>query len=263
MSIRRRYADCRDGQIHLREAGDPANPTICFFHQTASSGVMFEKVMARLDDRYHCISLDSPGFGQSYQPGEIPDMRFVADRLMEAIDDLGISTFHACGHHTGGCAAVEMPRAYPDRLESLTLIGPVLVNEEEKAEYRKTFVRPFEAEASGEFLMTAWKYLELIGAASSVDLHCREMADHLTARDTMPMAFSAVWNQDVEGAFRSVDIPLHIMCSKDDVLWPLFERAGEMRPDAKQSIVGGSDFQPDRDPEGVAKALGEFIEGLA
>lgn len=262
MTIRRRYADCRDGQIHLREAGNPADPAVCFFHQTASSGVMFEQVMTRLSDRFHCLSFDSPGFGQSYQPDAIPDMRFMADRMMEAIDDLGVSTFHACGHHTGGCAAVEMPRAFPGRLLSLTLIGPVLVNEAEKAEYRKTFVKPFEAEPSGEFLMTAWKYLDMIGAGSDVDLHCREMADHITARNAMPMAFSAVWNQDVEGAYRSVDVPLHIMCSKDDVLWPLFERAAEMRPDAHTSIVGGSDFQPDRDPDGVARELASFIEGL-
>jgi pimeloyl-ACP methyl ester carboxylesterase len=262
MTIRRRYVDCRDGQIHVREAGDPAFPTICMFHQTASSGAMFEKVMARLCDRYHCLAFDSPGFGQSYQPEAIPDMRFIADRLMEAIDGLGIEAFHACGHHTGGCAAVEMPRAYPGRLQSLTLIGPVLVNDAEKAEYRKVFVRPFQAEETGEFLITAWKYLERLGAASSLELHCREMVDHLIARDTMPMAFTAVWNQDFEGAYRSIDVPLHIMCSKDDVLWPLFERAAEMRPDAVRSIVGGADYQPDRDPDGVAAALTSFIETL-
>jgi pimeloyl-ACP methyl ester carboxylesterase len=262
MTIRRRYADCRDGQIHVREAGDPGSPAICLFHQTASSGAMFEQVITRLAGRYHLLAFDSPGFGQSYQPSAIPDMVYVAERLMEAIDSLGVGTFHACGHHTGGCAAVEMPRAYPGRLASLTLIGPVLVNEAEKAEYRTVFVRPFAAEASGAFLITAWEYLAMIGAGATVDLHCREMVDHLIARETMPMAFSAVWNQDVEGAYRAVDVPLHIMCSKDDVLWPLFERAGAMRPDAVQSIVGGADFQPDRDPDGVADALDAFIRGL-
>lgn len=260
--ITKRYANCRDGQIHLREAGTPGAPVICFFHQTASSGVMWEQVMARLAGRYHCLSFDSPGFGQSYQPDAIPDMVFMADRMMEAITDLGVERFHACGHHTGGCAAVEMPRRFPGRVKSLTLVGPVLVNDAEKAEYRKIFVRPFAVEASGAFLQTAWDYLKLVGAASSVELHRREMVDHLIAHNTMPMAFSAVWDQDVEGAYRSVDVPLHIMCSKDDVLWPLFERAGQMRPDAHQSIVGGADFQPDRDPDGVAQALDQFLQSL-
>ena len=262
MSIIRRYANCRDGQIHLRQAGDPAAPALCFFHQTASSGVMFEKVMERLADRYFCLSFDSPGFGQSYQPDDIPDMFYMTDRLLEAISDLGIERFHACGHHTGGCAAVEMPRRAPGRLLSLTLIGPVLVNEAEAAEYAKTFVKPFEVEASGAFLQTAWDYLRMIGAGATVDLHRREMADHLIAHRTMPMAFSAVWQQDVGGAFMSVDVPLHIMCSKDDVLWPLFERGGDMRPDAHKSVVGGADFQPDLDPDGVANALAGFLDGV-
>lgn len=258
--ITRRYANCRDGQIHLRETGPQDAPVVCFFHQTASSGVMFEAVMGRMSEQFRCLSFDSPGFGQSYQPQAIPDLRYVADRLVEAIDDLGVSQFHACGHHTGGCAAIEIPSAYPGRVLSLTLIGPVLANDAEKAEYRKIFVKPFEVEESGAFLQIAWDYLRLIGAGANVELHRREMVDHLIAHRSMPMAFSAVWNQDVESLYRAVDVPLHIMCSRDDVLWPLFERAGQMRPDAVQSIVGGSDFQPDRDPQGVADALAAFIQ---
>jgi pimeloyl-ACP methyl ester carboxylesterase len=107
--IRRLYADCRDGQIHVREAGPPDAPVICFIHQTASSGVMFERVMERLSDRFRCLSFDSPGFGQSYQPYDIPGLRFVAVRLIEAIDSLAVGRFHVCGHHTGGCAALECP----------------------------------------------------------------------------------------------------------------------------------------------------------
>ncbi|MBL0923104.1 MAG: alpha/beta hydrolase [Sphingomonadaceae bacterium] len=260
--IKRRYADCRDGQVHLREAGPADAPTICFFHQTASSGVMFEKVMERLAGRFRCLAFDSPGFGQSFQPQSIPDMRYMADRMLEAISDLGVDHFHACGHHTGGCAALEMACAEPARVQSLTLIGPVLVNDTEKAEYKKIFVKPFEVEATGAFLQTAWDYLKLIGAAATVELHRREMVDHLIAHRTMPMAFTAVWNQDVESLYRAVSMPLHIMCSKDDVLWPLFERAGQIRPDATQSVVGGADFQPDLDPETVAAALEKFLRSL-
>ena len=126
----------------------------------------------------------------------------------------------------------------------------------------KTCVQPFTGEPSGEFLSTAWAYLKMIGASTTLELHTREMVDHLIAHKTMPMAFSAVWNQDVEGLFKSVSCPLMIMCSKDDVLWPLFERACQMRPDAKQSIVGGADFQPDNDPDSVVEGLKSFYAEL-
>ena len=257
--IRRRFADSRDGQVHLRESGPADAPVICFFHQTASSGVMFEQVMERLGDDYRCLSFDTPGFGQSFQPEAILDLRYCAERLIEAIGDCDVTDFHICGHHTGGCVALEMAPLLGPRLLSLTLIGPVLANAAERTEYAKIFTRPFVVEESGAFLQTAWDYLRMIGAGSDVDLHRREMADHLVAHRTMPMAFEAVWRQDAEALYRAVEMPLHIMCSREDVLWPLFERAGELRPDARRSIVGGADFQPDRDPEGVARELAVFV----
>ena len=257
--IRRGYADCDEGQIHYREAGDSNAPTVCLFHQTASSGVMFEKVMARLADRYRLLAFDSPGFGQSYQPDAIPTLSYAGDMLIQAIANLGIERFHAVGHHTGGSIATELPVRYPERLASLTIIGPVLVNDAEREEYKKTFVRPFAIEASGAFLESAWKYLAMIGAGSTPELQTRELADHLVAHRTMPMAFSAVWQQDFEHYFTKVGCPLLLMCSRDDVLWPLFERACALRPDAVTAIVEGGDFQPDRDPDGVAAALDEFL----
>lgn len=258
--IKRGYADCSEGQIHYREAGPRDAPVIAFFHQTASSGAMFEQVMSKLAGEYRCLAFDSPGFGQSYQPDAIPTIGYLSDRLVEALDSLGVERFHACGHHTGGCVAVEMPVRYPGRVASLTIIAPVLVNDAEKAEYKKVFVRPFTVESSGEFLKTAWDYLRMIGAGSDALLHTRELVDHLIAHRTMPMAFSAVWEQDVDHFYRAVDVPMLIMCSRDDVLWPLFERAKSVRPDARAVEVGGGDYQPDRDPEGVAKALGDFLK---
>lgn len=257
--IRYGYADSAKGQIHYRTTGPEGAPVVAFFHQTASSGAMWEKVLERLANRYRCYAFDTPGFGRSYQPSDIPDLKTPAARIGEALDDLGIDKLHLCGHHTGGCIALELAPMLGDRMISLSLIGPVLVNDAEKAEYKKTFVRPFAIEPSGAFLTTAWDYLRMVGAGSDVELHTRELADHLVAHRTMPMAFSAVWNQDVEALLREVDKPMLLMCSKEDVLWPLFERAKALRPDADSAVVGGADFQPDRDPDGVAAALATFL----
>lgn len=253
------YADSGAGQIHYRVAGPERAPVIAFYHQTASSGVMWEEVIERLIGRFRCFAFDTPGFGGSYQPSAIPDLTELAARLVEALDDLGIDDCHLCGHHTGGCIALEIAPILGDRLRTLSIIGPVLVTEAEKAEYRKTFVRPFAIEPTGAYLQTAWDYLRLIGAGSDVALHNRELIDHLTAHATMPMAFEAVWRQDVETLLRAVDKPLLLMCSQEDVLWPLFERARAVRPDAASAIVGGADFEPDRDPDGVADALASFL----
>ena len=54
VTIRKGYVDCSEGQIHYREAGSPENPTICFLHQTASTGAMFEKVTV-IDCKNHLL----------------------------------------------------------------------------------------------------------------------------------------------------------------------------------------------------------------
>jgi pimeloyl-ACP methyl ester carboxylesterase len=261
--MKKGYVDTAHGQIHFRAAGPENAPTILFFHQTASSGRMFEGVISRLADRFRCYAFDTPGFGQSFQPDSIPSVAWLGERLVDGIDALGLERFVLCGHHTGGCVALEIAHAIPQRVQGLSIIGPVTPTAEERAEYRKVFTRPFRPDASGEFLPVAWKYLEMIGAASSVELHTVELVDHLIAWRTMPMAFSSVWDQDATALLRQVSVPLQLICSKDDVLWPMFARACELRPDAKTAIVAGGDYQPDRDPDGVAAAVREFAAEVA
>lgn len=260
--MRKAYVDTAHGQIHHRVAGTAGAPTIVFLHQTASSSRMFEGVIARLADRHRCIAFDTPGFGQSFQPDAVPSVAWLAERLIDAIDALGLDRFVLCGHHTGGCVALEIAHAIPTRVRGLSIIGPVTPTADERVEYSKVFTEPFRPEASGEFLPVAWKYLTMIGAGSSVELHTAELVDHLIAWRTMPLAFSAVWRQDAAALLQSVAVPLQLICSRDDVLWPMFARACELRPDARTAIVAGGDYQPDRDPDGVARAVGDFATGL-
>jgi pimeloyl-ACP methyl ester carboxylesterase len=223
---------------------------------------MFELVMAELAPSFQCFAFDTPGFGQSWQPAEVPSVAWLGDRLIEAIDALGLQRFVVCGHHTGGCVGLEIALAIPQRVRGLSIIGPVTPDAAEREQFSRTFLEPFRAEASGEFLQTAWSYLRTIGAGSSVDLHTVELVDHLIARRSMPLAFGAVWRQDAAAGLAKVTVPLQLMCSRDDVLWPLFARACQLRPDAATAIVAGGDYQPDRDPVNVARALAEFVQHL-
>lgn len=259
-SIHRGYADCRDGQIHYRRAGVDGAPMVAFFHKTASSGAMFERVMRRLSDGFDLIAFDTPGFGYSYDPGEIPGVGYYTDRLMEALDGLGVDDFHACGHHTGACIAVEIPVRYPGRAQTLTMIGPVEASAEQRAEFGKHFSALFAPNTDGAYLLDAWRYLADIGADGTVELHHRELVDHLRAWQALTVAFNAVWDQDFSSFHQKVKCPMLHMCSKDDVVWPFYERARKARPDADAAVVEGADFQCDRDPDGVAGALRRFLE---
>ncbi|MBM4231380.1 MAG: alpha/beta hydrolase [Gammaproteobacteria bacterium] len=261
-NVTRGYVSTPGGQVHYRSAGPANAPVITFFHQTASSSRMFELMMSELSPSFRCLAFDTPGFGQSWQPAEVPSVAWLGNRLIEAIDALGIDCFVVCGHHTGGCIGLEIALAIPQRVLGLSIIGPVTPSFEEREKFSRVFLQPFVPESSGEYLQTAWEYLRSIGAGDTVDLHTAELIDHLIAWRSTPLAFGAVWRQDASAALAKVSIPLQLMCSRDDVLWPMYARACKLRPDAATAIVAGGDFQPDRDPINVARALTEFVNTL-
>lgn len=255
---RKSYVEVLAGQIHYRKRSGTGVPIVCF-HQTASSSVMFEAFMDAYNGPQPIYALDTPGFGGSYDPEDQPSMAGYADSLIEAIDVLGINRAHLFGHHTGACLAVEIAARYPTRCESLAMIGPVVITPEEAGVFKQVYPKDFAPRADGSHLKAMWDYVAEIGGDSSPELHHREFVDTARAWKGHIKVYSEIWDQDFSGLFKQVQCPLLIMCSPNDVLWSLFDRAKAMRPDARAVELGGSNFQPDEVPQATADALQSFI----
>jgi pimeloyl-ACP methyl ester carboxylesterase len=258
--IRRGYVDVAGGQIHYRHRAGTGTPIVCF-HQTASSSAMFERVMADYPGPESIYALDTPGFGGSYDPPDQPSMAAYADVMAEAIRNLKLGAVHLFGHHTGACVAVEIAARHPELAASLAMIGPVTITREEAAFFKTLYPKDFQIRADGAHLARMWDYVASIGGNSSVALHHREFVDTARAWAGHLKVYSVIWDQDFTALFRAVKCPLAIMCSPGDVLWPMFERARGLRPDAKAYTLGGSNFQPDEVPDQVGRALHEFVRG--
>jgi pimeloyl-ACP methyl ester carboxylesterase len=52
-------------EMYIHEAGTPGAPAVVFLHGAGASGLMWRAHMARLQDRFHCLAPDLPGFGRS------------------------------------------------------------------------------------------------------------------------------------------------------------------------------------------------------
>jgi len=83
--------------IFYREAGSPDKPTLILFHGFPSSGHMFRDLMPMLEDDFHIIAPDYPGFGQSESPDR-ESFSYTFDHLSEVMDAfiraLGIDKFY-------------------------------------------------------------------------------------------------------------------------------------------------------------------------
>lgn len=261
MPHKKAYVQTADGQIHYRERAGDGTPIVCF-HQTASSSAMFEAFMDAYAGPQPIYALDTPGFGGSYDPEDQPGMAGYADRLLGAIDGLGVDKAHLFGHHTGASIAVEIAARYPERCASLAMIGPVVITPEEAGMFKQVYPKDFAPRADGSHLQAMWDYVAEIGGDSSLALHHREFVDTARAWQGHIKVYSEIWDQDFSALFKEVQCPLLILCSPDDVLWSLFDRARAMRPDARAVELGGSNFQPDEVPEATAEALQSFIADI-
>lgn len=58
-------APAADQTMYVHEWGTPGAPAIVFLHGAGASGLMWRQHAARLEDRFHCLAPDLPGFGRS------------------------------------------------------------------------------------------------------------------------------------------------------------------------------------------------------
>ena len=254
------YATITGGQVHYRLRPGDGVPVV-LLHQTASSGAMWERVMAALPADRPLYALDTPGFGGSFDPPAGPSLDDYARWIGEAIAALGLARPHVVGHHTGASIAAALSMQQPDLCRSLALIGPGYADAAERAAMAQRFGKPFRPVRSGAYLLKNWEYLRVGGADADIALLHREMVDQLRAHATRPDAYAAVWQADSIAAFHAVRCPALIMAARDDVMFPSFERARAARPDiAAVELTGGANFEPDLVPGEVAAALATHFD---
>jgi pimeloyl-ACP methyl ester carboxylesterase len=264
MAVKKTYVDVADGQIHLRYvSGNDELPTV-FMHQTASSSAMYQAVMEQLEDLGPLYALDTPGFGGSYRPPQVPTTEYYVDSLMQAIDALGIEQFNLFGHHTGAALACEMAAKYPQRVRKLGMIGPVQLTEEERNAWRGSAVKPLTIDAQATHLNEVWQRVthldqQPIAYPPCVALATREAIDTLIAGDRWHEAYAAVFNQDFPAYLAQVKCPLLMICGEGDVLYPYFQRVSEARPDAQVLELKAGAYVLDQEPAYMAQVIRTFF----
>jgi pimeloyl-ACP methyl ester carboxylesterase len=253
--LSRGYIDLSDGQMHYIHRPGSGTP-IVFLHQTASSGRMWIATMERLELPNPLWALDTPGFGNSFDPVVEPDMDDYVGWLMEAAPAMAEGPLHLVGHHTGAAIALAAASRHPNLAVSLTLIGPSLLSADDRASYADKLGAPFRPGRSGAYLLKNWEYLRVGGADANTALLHREMIDMLRGWASRPHAYRAVWAQDTAAQLELITCPLHLISSPDDLLHGYFERASKLYPDAlRTELSGGANFAPDLVPDEFAAAL--------
>ncbi len=108
--------------------GDPER-TAVLIHATGFHARTWDAVVRLLPEDWRVFALDMRGHGASQAPPDKAgaDWREMAADLNEWLDQRDLTDVVAAGHSMGGCVCT-IAAATGDRIESLALIDPVLVN---------------------------------------------------------------------------------------------------------------------------------------
>jgi pimeloyl-ACP methyl ester carboxylesterase len=99
-------------------------PALVMVHGFALDARMWRPQLAALAADYRILTVDLPGFGvQSRDVGEVEP----AAELARALDACGLAHPHIVASCFGAAVAIDLALRHPDRIASLTLVGPLLL----------------------------------------------------------------------------------------------------------------------------------------
>jgi pimeloyl-ACP methyl ester carboxylesterase len=163
--------------LHLRvlEWGERGRPPLCFVHGGAAHAHWFDRVAPAFADRFHVISLDQRGHGESEwpRPPSYATEDFAAD-LAAVMDGMGWQEMVLVGHSMGGHNAMAFAAWHPRRVRALVVADarPALP-EERLRTMRRRGQRPLRRHASLGAAVAAFRLLPADTVAE------RSLLDHI------------------------------------------------------------------------------------
>jgi len=136
--VRRSYADCRFGQIHVWTAYpsgggfDERTPILCL-HHAGGSGRLFAPVLRDLGHDRSIYAPDLPGHGSSDVPGSRASIADIAGALGDFLDSLRLRSIDVFGYQLGALVAAELAISRPQQVRRVMLWGIAPYSQQERA----------------------------------------------------------------------------------------------------------------------------------
>lgn len=109
--------------LTIHESGNTNAPAIIFLHGLGVSSWMWVEQTAELSKAYHCIAVDLPGSGESYQA----EWRSMADSAAQVADIIRAKatgkTAHVVGLSLGGYVGLNLLAQHPEVVNTMIVSG--------------------------------------------------------------------------------------------------------------------------------------------
>lgn len=98
--------------------------TVLLIHGNSAGIHHWELVLGSLSQRYRCVALDLPGWGDSDKPRIDYTIPFYAKTLVQFLDKIGVDQADVVASSMGGQTAMEVALRFPQRIRRLVLADP-------------------------------------------------------------------------------------------------------------------------------------------
>jgi pimeloyl-ACP methyl ester carboxylesterase len=241
-------------------------PDVVFVHGWASSARMWDGVAAALSNQVRCWALDLPGCGNSEKPAprwySIP--HFTA-HVQEFVRLMGITPLRLVGHSMGGMIVLDLASRYPDTVERVAAINPVVTG---RANLRP-LVHPRVTRRLLNWTLRwsprVWQPLLAHSLSNRVNgVHqLRRRAEEFSQGTVDSLLFSgrAVVTYDVTPHLGQISAPALLLVGDQDVNVPTRESrlAARRIPNAQLHVMRGGHLVTDDRPREVAQLLAGFF----
>ncbi|GAB4530030.1 MAG: alpha/beta fold hydrolase [Anaerolineales bacterium] len=116
-----------DGQtIHYKTLGNPNRQMALLIHGWSSSWYALSPLMSALSQRFYCVAVDLPGYGQSPPLGERATIPAYVELMARLCEELSNNPVVLVGHSMGGMIGLTLALTYPALIERMVLLGPTI-----------------------------------------------------------------------------------------------------------------------------------------
>ena len=122
ISTQHKSVQIDDLDIFYREAGSKEAPTILLLHGFPTSSHMFRNLIPTLDDKFHLVAPDYPGFGASSMP-PLEEWEYSFDKLADVmekfVDRIGLRRYFIYLMDYGAPVGYRLASKRPERVLGL------------------------------------------------------------------------------------------------------------------------------------------------
>ncbi len=224
-------------EVHYIEAGSPHRQKAILIHGWSSSSYAMSPIAGLLSQRFHCISVDLPGYGSSPPfEGRTTIPRY-AELIADLIEELSPAPVVLIGHSMGGMISTTVAIEHPALVERMVLISPTITGKLSRTINRVVSpINMIESLPLGSLIVSSVEKLYIgitdrmmrpVSFSDRTDIteedYARLRADARRPGQGRVRAecFFAMRDHDLSGRLSGIDIPTLVIWGAEDNTVPL------------------------------------------